>query len=262
MNKKITPKEVEAQYKNPSNFAKRRRLHEKFGTNKYDWYKWIFDHFDFSAKCKILELGSGLGTLWLNNQERIQKDWDITLSDFSQEMLERLEQNVKEVNYPFNFKLINVQNIPYADASFDVVIANGLLYLVPDLEKAIEEISRVIKPGGILVASTSGSKYMIELEELLEKSNLPVHRGYTQYPFSLDNGKSLLQPYFSEVKLFRKGDALLVTEAEPLADHVLSTNENLSEEQIKTVRSYFDEYFKKNSQLKITIDTGLFVAQK
>jgi len=62
------------QYKNPSNFVKRRVSHEKFSTNKYNWYKYVFDHFNFSARCKILELGSGLGTLWLNNQERIQKD--------------------------------------------------------------------------------------------------------------------------------------------------------------------------------------------
>ncbi|MBU1132112.1 hypothetical protein KKC32_02600 [Patescibacteria group bacterium] len=62
---------VEQQYKNPSNFAKRRVLHEKFSTNKYDWYKWVFDHFNFPTKCKILELGSGLGPLWLNNQEKI-----------------------------------------------------------------------------------------------------------------------------------------------------------------------------------------------
>ena len=182
---KINQKIVKNQYKNPSNFAKRRVLHEKFGTNKYDWYKWIFDHFDFPARCKILELGSGLGTLWLNNQERINKGWNITLSDFSQEMLEKLKQNLEKVNHPFKFQLINVQDIPYEDSSFDVVIANGLLYLVPDLEKAIKEIARVIKPGGILIASTSGNKYMKELEELLEKSNLPVHRGYTKYSFSL-----------------------------------------------------------------------------
>ena len=178
---------IEQQYKDPSKFAKRRVLHEKFSTNKYDWYKWVFDHFNFTAKCKVLELGSGLGTLWLNNQERLQKDWDITLSDFSQEMLDKVKENLEKINHPFHFQLINVENIPYADANFDVVIANGLLYLVPDLEKAIKEIARVIKPGGILIASTSGSKYMKELEELLGKSNLPVHRGYTKYSFSSRN---------------------------------------------------------------------------
>lgn len=259
---RINQKIFNQQYKNPSNFAKRRILHEKFSTNKYDWYKWVFDHFNFSTKCKILELGSGLGTLWLNNKERIQKDWDITLSDSFQEMLEKVKENLKELNHTFHFQQIDVQNIPYPDATFDVVIANGLLYLIPDLEKAIKEIARVIKPEGMLIASTSGSKYMKEVEDLIIKADLPVHRNYTKYSFSLDNGKDLLSPYFSKVELFRKGDSLLVTEAEPLADHILSTNEDLSEEQVKTVRSYFDKYFKENSQLKITIDTGMFIARK
>ena len=259
---KIDKKMVECQYKNPSNFAKRREVHEKFGTNKYDSYKWLFDHFDFSHECKILELGSGLGTLWLNNQERIQQGWNITLTDFSQEMLDNLKQNLENVAHPFNFQLVNIENIPYANASFDVVIANGLLYLVPDLEKAIKEIARVLRHGGVLIASTSGSKYMKELEELIEKNNLPVHRGYTKYSFSLDNGKDLLLPSFSKIELFRNENALLITEAEPLADYILSTNENLSEEKIKIVRSFFDEYFKKNDQFKITIDTGLFIAKK
>ena len=262
MKNKVDQKIIARQYKNPSNFAKRQVLHEKFSTNKNDWNKWVFDHFNFPANCKILELGSGLGTLWLNNQERIQKHWNITLSDFSQEMLDKVKENLKEVNHPFNFQLINVQNIPYADATFDAVIANGLLYLVPDLEKTIKEIARIIKPGGMLIASTSGSKYMKELEDLITKADLPVHRNYTKYSFSLDNGEELLLPYFSEVNLFRKGDSLLVTEAEPLADHILSTNENLSEEHVRTVRNFFDKYFKENKQLNITIDTGLFIARK
>lgn len=250
------------QYKDPSNLAKRRALHEKFGTNKYDWYDWIFDHFDFLAKCRILELGSGIGTLWFNNKERIQKDWDITLSDSFQEMLDNVKEILKNINHSFNFQLIDAENIPYPDDSFDVVIANGLLYLVPDLEKTIKEIARVIKPGGTLIASTSGSRYMKELEDLITEADLPVRKSYTKYRFSLDNGRDLLSPYFSDIELFRKGDSLLVTEAEPLADYVLSTNVNLDEEQIKTVRSYFGEYFKKNSRLEITIDTGLFIARK
>jgi len=259
MNKDI----IVRQYQNPSNFGTRRKLHERFNVNKkHDWYKWVFDHFNFPPNSKILELGCGLGILWLNNQEKIQKSWDITLSDFSQQMLDKTKQNLEKANQPFHFQLINIQNIPYPDATFDAIIANGLLYLIPDLESSLKEVTRVMKPGGIFIASTSGGNYMKELEDLLEKSNLPVHRGYTKYSFSLENGKNLLSSYFSKIKLFRDKSTLLVTEAEPLADHILSTNENLNEEQIKTVRSYFDEYFKKNGQLRITIDAGMFIAKK
>ncbi|MBU3895967.1 class I SAM-dependent methyltransferase [Patescibacteria group bacterium] len=173
-----------------------------------------------------------------------------------------MKENLKEVNHPFNFQLISAENIPYSDATFDGVIANGLLYLVSDLEKTIKEIARVIKFGGMLIASTSGSKYMKEVEDLIIKTDLPIHRNYTKHSFSLDNGKESLSQNFSRVEVFRKGDSLLVTEAEPLAEHILSTNENLSEEQVKQVRVFFDEYFKKNKQLKFTIDTGLCIGKK
>jgi len=261
--KKVNQKNfVKKQYKDPSRFAKRRVLHEKFSTNKYDWYEWVFDYFNFSANNKILELGSGLGTLWVNNKKRIKDDWDITLSDFSEEMLDKLKENLKDIKHTFDFKLINAEKISYPDATFDVVIANGLLYLISDLESAIKEIARVIKPGGILIASTSGSKYMKEIEDLIIKNNLPVRKNYTKYSFSLDNGEELLSSYFSNIELFRKGDSLLVTEAKPLVEHILSTNENLSKEQVERVYNFFDEYFKENKQLKVTIDTGLFIAKK
>ncbi|MBR9683041.1 class I SAM-dependent methyltransferase [Candidatus Woesearchaeota archaeon] len=262
MNKKVNQKIITQQYQNPSNFSVRRNLHERFGTNKYGWYKWVFDHFNFPLNSKILELGCGLGVLWFENSERITKNWDITLSDFSQSMLDKTKQNLEKINHPFHFQVMNIQNIPYPDDTFDVVIANGLLYLVSNLKKALREVVRVIKPGGILIASTSGGNYMKELEDLLEKSNLPVHRGYNKYSFSLDNGKDLLSQHFSQVELFRNENILIVTEAEPLVVHILSTNENLNKKQIASVRSYLNEYFSKHNQLRITIDTGMFIARK
>lgn len=259
---KINQKAIKKQYNNPSNLDSRRSLNERFGTNKYGWYKWMFDHFNFSQNPRILELGCGLGSLWAENQARVHGTWDITLSDFSKPMLDKTRQNLKEADHLFNFQQIDSQKIPYPDDTFDVVIANHMLYLVPDIKRALEEMARVIKPGGVLVTSTSGSNYMKELQDLLEKSNLPVHRKYTNYSFSLENGQNWLSPYFSKVKLFRYKDGLLVTEAKPLTDYILSTNENLSEVQKEEVRDFFDKYFSRHHQLRITKEAGLFIARK
>lgn len=257
---KIKHNSVVQQYKSAANFAKRSQTH---GAGKIKWYRGVFDRFKFPDKCKILELGCGLGSLWSINQDRIPKGWDIILSDFSRAMLLATKKNLNSIKHSFEYKIINAEAIPYPDDSFDAVIANGLLYLVPNLKKTIKEIARVIKPGGILVASTSGEKYMIELVRLLEKTKLPVHRNYNKYPFSCDNGTALLEPYFSKVKLFRnKNKPTIMKESKLLADHILSTNLNLTKEQVKDVRNYFDDYFKKNKVFKMTIDTGIFVAKK
>lgn len=259
---KINQKQLKKEYENPVNLDVRRNFNERFGINKDNWFRWLFDHFDFPQNCKILELGSGLGTLWSENQDRISSAWEITLSDMFAPMLEKTKANLRNINHPFHFQVIDIQKIPYPDNTFDVVIANHLLYLVPNIKKAVAEVARVLKPGGAFLASTSGSNYMKELEDLLVESRLPVHKEYTSYSFSLENGKNFLVPFFSEIKLFKNQGGLLVTEAEPLANYILSTNPNLSEEQGNAVHAFFKDYFAKHQQLKITRETGLFVAKK
>lgn len=51
-------------------------------------------------------------------------------------------------------KIIDIQNIPYEDNSFDLVIANMMLYHVPDLPRALAEVGRVLKPEGKLYTAT------------------------------------------------------------------------------------------------------------
>lgn len=250
------------QYKNPENLKKRKNLHDLFGTNKYDWYRWVFDKFDFPEQAKILELGCGLGTLWQNNEDRMADGWDIVLSDFSEPMLDATRKNLAQVKHTFTYKVVDVLSIPYSDESFDVVVANALLYLVPDVKQALAEIARVLKPGGKLFASTSGSRYMIELEDLLKTSGLPVHHNYTQYSFSLDNGRAWLEPFFSDITLDRREDGLVVTEPRPLADRILSTNDTLAQADRQRVYDYFDEYFAAHKELRISLDTGMFIAKK
>lgn len=253
---------LKKQYQNPSNLDARRSFNERFAINKVNWYRWLFDHFNFPKNSKILELGCGLGSLWSDNQDRIPQAWDITLSDMFQPMLEKTRVNLAKMNHPFYFQVIDIQKIPYPDNTFDAVIANHLLYLVPDIKKAVSEVARVLNPEGVFLASTSGSNYMKELEDLLIESQLPVHKEYTSYPFSLENGKDWLSPYFSQIELFKSQGGLLVTEAEPLAEYILSTNKGLDENQKQAVYDFFKDYFTKHHQLKITKETGLFIARK
>jgi hypothetical protein len=51
------------QYKDDSNLSTRIRIHVNFSTNKYGWFPWVFDQFDFPGRVQILELGCGPGDL-------------------------------------------------------------------------------------------------------------------------------------------------------------------------------------------------------
>ncbi len=105
---------------------------------------------------KILELGCGDATLWNKNFHLIPPNWEITLTDFSEGMLKDAKKNLGEKSSKFNFKIVNAESIPFKDESFDVVIANHMLYHVSNINIALQEINRVLKSKGILFASTVG----------------------------------------------------------------------------------------------------------
>ncbi|MDQ6661804.1 MAG: class I SAM-dependent methyltransferase [Chloroflexota bacterium] len=79
------------QYNNADKLNARISLHQRFSTNPYDWHRWVFDQFQIPPQARILEIGCGPGTLWLKNQDRISKDWNITLSDLSEGMLQEAQ---------------------------------------------------------------------------------------------------------------------------------------------------------------------------
>lgn len=139
---------LDEQYRDASNLNSRITLHERFSTNPYGIFRWIFDHFDLPAGAHILELGCGSGQLWLKNLDRIPSGWSITLSDFSPGMLEEARGNLSQSGHPFAFQVIDAQSIPIEDESFDAVIANHMLYHVPDRAVALAEVRRVLRPGG------------------------------------------------------------------------------------------------------------------
>src|SRR5207248_3230373 len=120
--------------------------------------------------------------------------------------------------------ILDAQTIPFREASFDGVIANHMLFHVPDRAKALTEIRRVLRPGGRFYASTIGQAHMVELDERLGEltgdTNSSSHRWGDA--FNLEKGQSEMSRWFSHVELHRYEDALLVTEVEPLLAYLLS----------------------------------------
>ncbi|MEI6580515.1 MAG: class I SAM-dependent methyltransferase, partial [Eubacteriales bacterium] len=66
----------------------------------------------------------------------------------------------------FTFEQIDIQDIPYENNSFDIVIANHMLYHVPNMEKALSEVFRVLKPDGCFYATTLGRNSLKELQDI------------------------------------------------------------------------------------------------
>jgi ubiquinone/menaquinone biosynthesis C-methylase UbiE len=194
------------QYKDSSKLSARIQLHELFSTNSYGWMRWVFDHLiDLPNDARILELGSGRGTLWKENLSRIPSGWRVTLSDLSPGMLDSAKTNLEDVGREFEFKNMDAQAIPYPDNTFDGVVANHMLYHVPDRAKALAETHRVLKPGGRLFAATNGRGSMHALWDMLN-SVAPSSAddfGRPAHLFSLESGEGELLEKFSTVTVDR-----------------------------------------------------------
>ena len=157
------------QYKDASNLDARIQLHRRFSINKYGWIRWVFDQLDLPPVCRILDLGCGPANLWAETLQRVPAGWDITLTDFSPGMVEKAQENLRDSGRPFAFNIVDAQYVPYDDDSFDVVVANHMLYHVPDRAKVLNEIHRVLQPGGRLYASTVGDNHLRELDEMIAR---------------------------------------------------------------------------------------------
>lgn len=157
------------QYQDASNLNARIQLHDRFRTNKYGWCRWVFDQLNLSPETRVLELGCGTGRSWCENLNRVPRGWDITLSDLSLGMLQEAQRNLRGSQRHFEFEVIDAQAIPFEDESFDAVVANHVLYHVPDRTKAFSEIRRVLRPGGRFYASTVGQAHLRELYELVRR---------------------------------------------------------------------------------------------
>jgi ubiquinone/menaquinone biosynthesis C-methylase UbiE len=253
------------QYKDASNLDARIVIHRRFSTNSYGWFKWVFDTLlQLPENAGILELGSGPGYLWKENIDRIPPDWNITLSDLSAGMIDAAWRNLVVAGRAFQFKEIDAQSIPFDNETFDAVIANHMLYHVPDRPKAIAEIKRVLKSGGCLIATTVGESHMKRMMDWYERASNGECASMATLSFTLENGLEQLAPFFTNVRLSRYEDNLRVTELEPILAYIRSgiSSADLKADELERIKQELQSELNRNGEAFISKDSGLFEAIK
>lgn len=255
---------VKQQYSNDKNLSIRSNLHSKHSTNKQGLVPWLFEKYEFSEGFNILELGCGNGYQWQNRIESLPQGCSLTLSDFSNGMVDIVKSKYSEYNN-VSFQQIDIQNIPFQVETFDVVIANHMLYHIPDLSKALSEVKRVLKTDGKFYSTTNGNGGMRPFLHNALKHLNPDTKSFTQeLSFTLQNGYEILRYYFSHIKRIDFEDSLSITETQDLVDWMKSTISiaSYSEQDIEGLFDYFEEIRKRDGAINIQKECGLFISMK
>jgi len=146
-------------------FEMGRGLAEKLGYEKDDLNRvprasiesfagvgYFFDIADIRKGEKVLDLGSGSGMDVFIASLYVGREGHVTGIDMTEEQLEK----ARRLSYESKFENVSfihgyLEDMSFADSTFDVVISNGVINLCPDKEKVFAEVARILKPGGRMV---------------------------------------------------------------------------------------------------------------
>ncbi|MEO5852384.1 MAG: class I SAM-dependent methyltransferase [Nocardioides sp.] len=134
----------------------------------------------------VLEVGSGTG-FFAERLRTAVPEVALLATDQSGRFVELL----RERGLPA--QLMDVQHLLMGEASYDVVVAMWMLYHVPDVDRGLSEIRRVLRPGGTFVAVTNGDEHVADLRR--EAGGEPVVTA-----FSSENGEQALRRHFDDVR--------------------------------------------------------------
>lgn len=213
------------------NYLVRYGIHERYSVPKVDFPEWAIQRINWRGDERVLDVGCGPG-LYAHTLARLLPRVRYYGLDFSAGML---------AHHPYQNAIVlgDVQDIPFPDNSFDVVMANHMLYHVPDINRAILEVRRVLKPEGILLAATNSIENMPQFRELYKRAILvltapgkpfrvPLPNSHL---FTLESGTRQLARHFYAVVRHDLPGMFVFNEIEPVMAYLESTR-SLREPQL------------------------------
>lgn len=209
-------------YASDAQLAVRIRTHELYSQPKIDFPLWVVDTLPWRGDEWVLDVGAGPGNYFELVRARIP-DGRFVAGDLSLGMARRARQHEQASSITIlNF---DAQHLPFDDDTFDVVLANHMLYHVPEVERALAEIRRVLRPDGCLIAATNSQDTMPEFDTLARRACTLL--GYPQQAFtaahsafSLENGAARLAHHFRAVARYDFPSAFHFPEVEPVMAYI------------------------------------------
>jgi ubiquinone/menaquinone biosynthesis C-methylase UbiE len=258
-------KEVLArQYKNGSNLDIRKNFHKKYSTNPIDYQDWILSNIKFFKGCRILEVGCGTGTLWEKHPELIDTFSKLVLTDMSKGMIDIVKERYAG-RKNIQIQTMDVLDMTFEDDSFDIIVADSMLYHVTNMDLALENIHRILRGEGVFYATTFGKDGLLNyINNAMFEMGLSDSKKMDEISFTLENGGDILRNHFSVVKEETYDDHLEVLEPLDLVEYIfsMSSMHHIDISNRDKMNAYFES--KKDSKGILTIPKmyGMFISVK
>lgn len=225
------------QYGTAANLEARIRIHHLFSSTSSSFYSWAGWLMPFDQAMDILEVGCGTGTFWLDNWPRLAKGSTLCLTDVSAAMVDRSRSNFGRKPVPF--AVADIEDLPFCDARFDLIMAHHVLYHVSDQKRAFAELLRALRPGGCVSITTNSARHMQIVYDIAREidSGYPSERHIAS--FTEEIADRVLPHYFSSIDKHVQNDHLEVTDSQSLLDYVASTLDNGG---LKNPDDFYDQY--------------------
>ncbi|MFD8378948.1 class I SAM-dependent methyltransferase [Streptomyces sp. NPDC059679] len=167
----------------------------------------------------VVDVGCGNGK-YVGRLHKDRPDLRVVGMDVSEGILGDVERPVL---------VADAQALPLADETVDAVLAMHMLYHVGDIPATVQELARVLRPGGVVIASTNSRTDKRELDQLWQRAAGDV-LGVAEGPdrvslssrFSLEKAPGLLGAAFSAIRVLKLPGTIEVSDPAPVVAHLAS----------------------------------------
>jgi SAM-dependent methyltransferase len=207
------PARIQAQYADESNLEARRSLYGN--VTGPDPRELAFEAVREVEPRRVLEVGGGPGELAARVRNELGAE--VVMLDVAPRMVQLARgKGVDAV-------VGDVQELPFADESFDCAIAAWMLYHVPDIDRGLSELARVLRPGGRLVAVTNAEHHLADLRQIAGRADWTV-------TFTRENGAEIINRHFAAVERIDADGWVVVADDAIVTAYVASLGQGVPDE--------------------------------
>lgn len=218
---------IRRQYATEDNLRIRQEIHDKYTVPNVNFGDWALGLVAWRGDERVLDVGCGNGLYYQRLRHRCPNAQYFGVDLFEQMLMAHPS--------PVNLSIADMAQLPFPSASFDVIMANHVLFMVPDIDHAIAEMKRLLKPSGLLMAATNSNNNMPELQVLLRRAMVLLSRGggsavpksapHLVERFSLENGVMQLARHFYAVVRYDLPSALVFQQTDPAMAYLETTRD-------------------------------------